>query len=178
MDEHPLNDTDLVARLRLSDEGALARLYDEYGGMVYGIAKRVLRSGTAAEDIVQEVFLQLWRNPAAFDGRRGLLAPWLAVVARRKAVDVLRKRKCEVGSEEPSPPEDPTPATDFHFSADADKAKKLMAKLPVEQRQVLEMAFLDGLTHAEIAIRVGEPLGTVKSRIRLGLLFLRREMAA
>lgn len=177
MDEHTLNDTDLVARLRLNDEGALARLYDQYGGLVYGIAKRVLRDGTAAEDIVQEVFLQLWRNPSAFDGRRGLLAPWLAVIARRKAVDVLRKGRCEVGAEQPSLPEDPAAEAHLHFSADADKAKKLMAELPQEQKQVLEMAFLDGLTHAEIAARIGEPLGTVKSRIRLGLLFLRREMA-
>lgn len=178
MDGQILNDTNLVAQLRLGDKGALVRLYDEYSGLVYGIAKRVLRNGSAAEDVVQEVFFQLWRNPAAFDGRRGGLAPWLAVIARHKAVDILRKLKFEVGSEETVLPEPPAVGTPVHCSADADKAKKLMAQLPLEQREVLELAFLDGLTHVEIAARIGEPLGTVKSRIRLGLLFLRREMAA
>jgi RNA polymerase sigma-70 factor, ECF subfamily len=176
--EQTSNDVEIVAQLRQGDKGALVRLYDEYSGLVYGVARRILRDGTAAEDVVQEVFLQLWRNPGAFDERRGRLAPWLAVIARHKALDVFRKLKFEVDSDEP-PPEpaaakSPEPE---HSSADADKAKTLMAQLPAEQKKVLEMAYLDGLTHAEIATRTGEPLGTVKSRIRLGLLFLRKEMA-
>ncbi len=181
MSEQIGNDAEIVAQLRQGEKGALVRLYDEYSGVVYGIARRILRDATAAEDVVQEVFLQLWRNPGSFDERRGRLAPWLAVVARHKALDVLRKLKFEVDADgdaggrplpEPAAKKEPE-----HSSADADKAKTLMAQLPVEQKQALELAYLDGLTHAEIATRTGEPLGTVKSRIRLGLLFLRREMA-
>ena len=174
----PWNDADVVAQLCHGDNEALARLYDEYSGLVYGIALRVLRNRAAAEDVVQEVFLQLWRNPTSFDAQRGRLAPWLAVIARHKAVDALRKVKFEVDSEEENTVPGAVPSqTLLHRIADAEKAKTLMARLPLEQRQALEMAFLDGLTHVEIAARMGEPLGTVKSRIRLGLLFLRKELA-
>jgi RNA polymerase sigma-70 factor (ECF subfamily) len=175
------NDAEIAAQLRQGDKGALVRLYDEYSGLVYGIARRILRDATAAEDVVQEVFLQLWRKPGSFDEQRGRLAPWLAVVARHKALDLSRKLKFEVdtGSDEhPLPEPAAAESTSVHSFADADKAKKLMSQLPAEQKQALEMAYLDGLTHAEIATRTGEPLGTVKSRIRLGLLFLRREMAS
>jgi RNA polymerase sigma-70 factor (ECF subfamily) len=175
------NDAEIVAQLRQGDKGALVRLYDEYSGLVYGIARRILRDAAAAEDVVQEVFLQLWRKPGSFDEQRGRLAPWLAVVARHKALDLLRKLKFEVdaGSDEhPLPEPVAVESASVHSFADADKAKKLMAQLPAEQKQALELAYLDGLTHAEIAARTGEPLGTVKSRIRLGLLFLRREMAS
>jgi len=170
-------DADVVAQLRQGDKGALARLYDEYSGLVYGVARRVLRDATAAEDVVQEVFLQLWRNPLSFDERRGKLAPWLAVIARHKAVDLLRKLKPEVDSDELPMAELPAGETTGHSPVDADKARRLMSQLPTEQKQALELAYLDGLTHVEIAARTGEPLGTVKSRIRLGLHFLRKEMA-
>jgi len=172
------NEAEVVAQVRQGDKGALVRVYDEYSGLVYGVALRVLRNVPAAEDVAQEVFLQLWRNPGAFDARRGRLAPWLAVITRHKAVDALRRLKFEVGWEENLPA--PGPASrdmSAHLATDAQKAKTLMARLPAEQRQALELAFLDGLTHVEIAARIGEPLGTVKSRIRLGLLFLRKELA-
>jgi len=153
-------------------------LYDEYAGLIYGVALRVLRNAAAAEDVVQEVFLQLWRNPVSFDPQRGRLAPWLAVITRHKAVDSLRKLKYEVGSTE-TPLADPVASeASVHNSVDGSRAKRLMAELPKEQRQVLELAFLDGLTHVEIAARVSQPLGTVKSRIRLGLLSLRKELSA
>ncbi|HLK53253.1 MAG TPA: sigma-70 family RNA polymerase sigma factor, partial [Candidatus Angelobacter sp.] len=85
----------MVARLRAGDQSAMADLYDRYSGVVYGVALRVLANTTAAEDVVQEVFLQLWRNPQAFDADRGRLAPWLAVIARNRAIDLLRKRPLE-----------------------------------------------------------------------------------
>lgn len=176
MTPEPLNEADVVAQLCQGDNEALVRLYDQYSGLVYGIAMRVLRNRTAAEDVVQEVFLHLWRRPTSFDAQRGRLAPWLAVIARHKAIDVLRKEKFEVDPEENSVPQSaPSPAP-AHFSADGDKAKQLMAQLPPQQREALEFAFLDGLTHVEIAARTGEPLGTIKSRIRLGLMFLRKEL--
>jgi RNA polymerase sigma-70 factor (ECF subfamily) len=178
VNQKPWNDVDVAAQLCKGDNEALVRLYDEYSGLVYGIALRVLRNRAAAEDVVQEVFLQLWRNPTSFDAQRGRLAPWLAVIARHKAVDALRKVKFEVDSEEENTVTGAVPGQALlHRIADAEKAKKLMARLPLEQKQALEMAFLDGLTHVEIAARMGQPLGTVKSRIRLGLLFLRKELA-
>jgi RNA polymerase sigma-70 factor (ECF subfamily) len=175
-------DAEMVAQLRQGDKGALVRIYDEYAGLVYGVARRVLGDEAAAEDVVQEVFLQLWRNPGAFNEERGRLAPWLAVIARHKAVDQLRKLKHEAAADpdlDDAP--SPEPAAPMTISADsladASKAKSLMAQLPSEQKEALEMAYLDGLTHSEIAQRTGEPLGTVKSRIRLGMNFLRKEMA-
>src|SRR4030088_751987 len=89
------DDAALSARIRAGDHRALADLYDRYAGVVYGVAVRVLASTTAAEDVVQEVFLQLWRNPQAFDSDRGRLAPWLAVIARNRAIDFLRERPPE-----------------------------------------------------------------------------------
>ncbi len=176
MNSQPLIEAEVLAQIRLGDKEALVRLYEEYCGLVFGIAIRVLRNRAAAEDVVQDVFLQLWRNPAAFDAQRGRLAPWLAVITRHKAVDALRKSKHERPSEENLVSDVPQPHVPLHLVADADKARRLMALLPVEQKLVLELAYLDGLTHMEIAQKIGEPLGTVKSRIRLGLLTLRKEL--
>jgi RNA polymerase sigma-70 factor, ECF subfamily len=172
------NDAEVVGQICRGDRGALVRVYEEYSGLVYGIALRILRSAEAAEDVVQEVFLQLWRNPSAFDVRRGRLAPWLAVITRHKAVDALRRLRLSADSPSDEHRAMPEASGDPAYTlADAEKAKTLMARLPAEQRRALELAFLDGLTHAEIAEKTGEPLGTVKSRIRLGLLFLRKELA-
>lgn len=170
-------DAALVARMRAGDQSAMADLYDRYSGVVYGVALRVLANTTAAEDVVQEVFLQLWRNPQAFDADRGRLAPWLAVIARNRAIDHLRKR----------PPEDDIDELPISTGVDleSDSAQKLaiervrgvLAQLPQEQRKTLEMAFFEGMTHTEIAGKTGEPLGTVKTRIRTGLLALRKAFA-
>ena len=89
------DDAALIACIRAGDQSAMADLYDRYAGVVYGVALRVLANTTAAEDVVQEVFLQLWRNPQAFNADRGRLAPWLAVIARNRAIDLLRKRPME-----------------------------------------------------------------------------------
>src|SRR5215472_8449774 len=94
------DDAALIARLRAGDENAMADLYDRYSAVVYGVALRVLGDTTAAEDVLQEVFLQLWRNPRRFDADRGRLAPWLAVIARNRAIDLLRKRPHEEGIDE------------------------------------------------------------------------------
>jgi RNA polymerase sigma-70 factor, ECF subfamily len=171
------DDAALVARLRAGDQSAMADLYDRYSGVVYGVALRVLANATAAEDIVQEIFLQLWRNPQAFDVNRGRLAPWLAVIARNRAIDHLRKR----------PPEDDIDELPIAAGIDmegeaaqklaVDKVRGVLAQLPQDQRKALEMAFFEGMTHTEIAGKTGEPLGTVKTRIRSGLLALRKAFA-
>ncbi len=167
----------LLARIRAGDESAMAELYDRYSGIVYGVALRVLGSTASAEDVLQEVFLQLWRNPQAFDAERGRLAPWLAVIARNRAIDMLRRRPMEEDIDE-------LPiSTGINLEDDAgerlaiDKVRGVLAQLPQEQRKTLEMAFFEGVTHTEISAKLGEPLGTVKTRIRSGLLALRKAFA-
>jgi RNA polymerase sigma-70 factor (ECF subfamily) len=171
------DDAALIARIRAGDQSAMADLYDRYAGVVYGVALRVLASTAAAEDVVQEVFLQLWRNPQAFNSDRGRLAPWLAVIARNRAIDLLRKR----------PPEDDIDempiSTGINLEDEAsqklvvDKIRGVLGGLPQDQRKALEMAFFEGMTHTEIAGKTGDPLGTVKTRIRTGLLALRKVLA-
>ncbi len=171
------DDAALIARLRAGDQNAMADLYDRYSAVVYGVALRVLANTTAAEDVVQEIFLQLWRNPQAFDANRGRLAPWLAVIARNRAIDHLRRRPAEEDIDE-------LPiSTGIDLEGEAaqklavDKVRGALAQLPQEQRTTLEMAFFEGMTHTEIAGKTGEPLGTVKTRIRTGLLALRKAFA-
>src|SRR5215470_9584260 len=172
-----LDEAALIERIRSGDETAMADMYDRYSGIVYGVALRVLGNTTAAEDVLQEVFLQLWRNPQVFDANRGRLPAWLAVIARNRAIDHLRKR----------PPEDEIEdlpiSTGVNLENEAaqrlavDKIRGVLSQLPQEQRRVLEMAFFEGMTHTEIAARNGEPLGTVKTRIRTGLLAIRKAFA-
>jgi RNA polymerase sigma-70 factor (ECF subfamily) len=170
----PKNERALIARIRAGDESAMSDLYDLYSGIVYGVALRVLGNTMSAEDVLQEVFLQLWRNPQAFDADRGRLAPWLAVIARNRSIDVLRKRPMEEDIDE-------LPiSTGVNLEDEAsermaiDKVRGVLAQLPPDQRKTLEMAYFEGLTHTEIASKTGEPLGTVKTRIRYGLLALRK----
>jgi RNA polymerase sigma-70 factor (ECF subfamily) len=149
-------------------------LYDRYSSVVYAVALRVLGDTGAAEDVLQEVFLQLWRNPAAFDSGRGNLGPWLAVIARNRAIDSLRKRRPETDFENVVVSITPDMASDAEKSRVLTQVRSAMGEMPPPQRQALEMAYFEGLTHSEIAAKTGEPLGTVKTRIRAGLLALRK----
>jgi len=152
----------------------MADLYDRYSGIVYGVALRVLGDTTAAEDVLQEVFFQLWRRPQAFDADRGRLAPWLAVIARNRAIDRVRKRPAEEDIDElPISTGVDLEETSARRLA-VEKVRGVLAGLPQEQRKALEMAFFEGMTHTEIAGKTGEPLGTVKTRIRSALLAVRR----
>lgn len=169
-------DLALVARIASGDEGAMAQVYDRFASIVYAVALRVLGDTEAAEDILQEIFLQLWRNPAAYDSSRGSLGAWLAVIARNRAVDSLRKRRPEIDID------DVVVSVQTDFADSAEKGRFLnrirgalegMSKL---QRSALEMAFFDGMTHTEIANQTGEPLGTIKTRIRSGVLSLREAL--
>ena len=171
------DDAALIARLRAGDQSAMADLYDRYSGVVYGVALRVLANATAAEDVVQEVFLQLWRNPQAFDADRGRLAPWLAVIARNRAIDHLRKRPMEDNIDELPISTGTDMEGDAARKLAIEKIRGVLTQLPQEQRKALEMAFFEGMTHTEIAGKTGEPLGTVKTRIRTGLLALRKAFA-
>jgi len=166
----------LVERLRASDEGAMAQLYDRYSGIVYSVALRVLNDTGAAEDVLQEVFLQLWRNPNVFDASRGSLGAWLSVIARNRAIDALRKRKPVIDFENVILSVECNLESEAGRKVSIEKARAALTKVPADQRKALELAFFQGLTHTEIAAKTGEPLGTIKTRIRAALTALRKAM--
>jgi RNA polymerase sigma-70 factor (ECF subfamily) len=167
-------DLAMVTALKAGDQSAVAQLYDRYSSVVYAVALRVLSDTGAAEDVLQEVFLQLWRNPAAFDAARGTLGSWLAVIARNRAIDFLRKRKPETDLEDVIVSVSPDLAREADRSRAAEKIRGVIGAMPPPQRSALEMAYFEGLSHSEIAGKTGEPLGTIKTRIRTGLMTLRK----
>jgi RNA polymerase sigma-70 factor (ECF subfamily) len=171
------DDAALIARIRAGDQTAMADLYDRYARVVYGVALRVLADTAAAEDVVQEVFLQLWRNPQAYDAKRGRLAPWLAVISRNRAIDFLRKRPLDDDIDEMPISTGVDLEDEAAQKLAIDKVRGVLGQLPQDQRKALEMAFFEGMTHTEIAGKMGEPLGTIKTRIRTGLLALRKVFA-
>lgn len=173
-----LDDSTLLALVQRGDEGAMASLFDRYSKVVYSVALRVLRDPASAEDVLQEIFMQIWRNPDGFVATRGSLGGWLAVVSRNRSIDNLRRKR-------PTEPVDEIVLASPYSLADEaerhsmiEKARTVMVGLPLEQRKTLEMAFFDGLTHSEIAEMTGDPLGTVKTRIRSALLSLRKAFQA
>jgi RNA polymerase sigma-70 factor, ECF subfamily len=163
-----------VTAMKSGDQNALAELYDRYSSVVYAVALRVLGDAAAAEDILQEVFLQLWRNPAAFDAARGNLGSWLAVITRNRAIDALRRRKPETDIEDVVVSVAPDFAAEADRSRAAEKVRSVLGTMSSPQRSALEMAYFQGMSHSEIAAKTGEPLGTIKTRIRAGLLVLRK----
>jgi RNA polymerase sigma-70 factor, ECF subfamily len=167
----------LVTAIRSGDESAMAVLYDRYSSLVYSVALRVLGDTGIAEDVLQEIFMQLWRNPGLFDSSRGNLAPWLAVITRNRSIDSLRKRRPETDIEDVIVSVEPDMAGDAERSRAMEKVHGALGLMPLPQRSALEMAYFEGLTHTEIAAKTGEPLGTVKTRIRAGLLALRKAIA-
>ena len=171
------NDAELIAGLRARDEAAMNALYERYSGIVYAVALRVLSETSLAEDVLQDVFLQLWRNPGAFDANRGSLGAWLAVISRHRAIDVLRKRRPQTDLEEIVISFNAPLAEDASRKQIVERAREAMQQMSPEQRSALEMAFFQGLTHTEIAAKTGEPLGTIKTRIRSGLMALRKCVA-
>lgn len=170
------SDKELVSRVRAGDEDAMGALYDRYSPLVYAVGLRVLADTGAAEDVLQEVFMQLWRNPARFDASRGSLGAWLAVIARNRAIDALRKRRYESDIEDVVVSVEPDLASDFDRSRAAKNVRDVLNGMHPAQREALELAFFEGLTHTEIAAKIGEPLGTIKTRIRAGLLGLRKAL--
>jgi len=172
------SDVSLVTAIRSADQGAMAALYDRYSSIVYAVALRVLQDTGAAEDVLQDILMQLWRNPGLFDASRGNMAAWLAVITRHRAIDALRRRRPE------NDIADVVVSVETDFAGDADRSRAMdrvrgaLQTMPTPQRSALEMAYFEGLTHNEIAEKTGEPLGTIKTRIRTGLLSLRKVLAA
>ncbi len=171
------DDMRLVARIRAGEQDAMSELYDRYGKIVYAVALRVLQDAAAAEDMLQDVFLQLWRNPNAFDASRGSLAAWLAVIARHRSIDRLRQRRPETDIDECVIAGGPDLRDETERRLVVEKVRQVLTGMNPDQRKLLEMAFFEGLTHSEIAKKTGEPLGTVKTRIRSGLQQLRAKFA-
>ena len=167
-------DTALVSAIRSGDQAAMAALYDRYSSIVYSVALRVLGDTGAAEDLVQDIFMQLWRNPGSFDASRGSLGAWLAVISRNRAIDGLRRRRPESDVEDVIVSVTPDLASEADRARAAEKVRGLLRGMPVAQRAALEMAYFEGMTHTEIAAKTGEPLGTIKTRIRAGLTALRK----
>ena len=167
-------DAALVSAIRSGDGNAMAVLYDRYSSIVYAVALRVLSDTGAAEDVLQEVFMQLWRNPGLFDSSRGNLGAWLAVIARNRAIDGLRKRRPETDIADVVVSVSPDLAGEAARARAMEKVRSTMGAMAPAQRSALEMAYFEGLTHTEIAAKTGEPLGTIKTRIRAGLLALRK----
>lgn len=171
-------DGDLLAQIDHGDEKAMAEIYDRYSKVVYSVALRVLREPAAAEDVLQEIFMQVWRNPSKFVPAKGTLGGWLAVVTRNRAIDKLRRKRPTEQVEEMQLPSPCNLAEEAERNTMMERARTFIVKLPPEQRKTLEMAFFDGLTHSEIAEMTGDPLGTVKTRIRSALLTLRKAFQA
>jgi RNA polymerase sigma-70 factor (ECF subfamily) len=167
-------DGELLARIAARDDAALGALYDRYGGLALGLAFRVLRDRGQAEDIVQEAFLSVWRRAATFDPRRGNARSWLMSIVHNAAIDRRRGRfrhqQDEVDIEDHAwRLADDDVWDDVSRQLDREQVLQALAQIPTEQRETLELAYFGGLTQAEIAERTGQPLGTVKSRARLGL---------
>lgn len=172
-----VKDEVLLRRVASSgDEQAISELYDRYGGVIYGVGMRYLRDRTLAEDLVQDVFTAVWRNAAGFDPARASFSTWIYRITRNRATDLSRRRKTRVRTVAPdSTPEsgevDPTGRLSRTFDVAA-----ALARLSPTHREVLTLAYMEGLTQREIARRTGTPLGTVKSRTSAALRVLRENM--
>jgi RNA polymerase sigma-70 factor, ECF subfamily len=173
-------DAELVVRLQRRDPQALAELYDRYGRLAYSLIVRVVRDGALAEDLVQETFLRVWNRAQGIDATRGAVGPWLLAVARNRAIDYLRSASGrERNALELEEVDHPSLYTDMERDILAsDKARAVraaLAKLAPKQREVIELAYFEGLTQTEMAERMGQPLGTVKTWVRAALKNLREE---
>lgn len=173
-----MDDGTLLALAGQGDENAMGALFDRYSRLVYSVALRVLRDPGAAEDVLQDVFMQVWRKPETMVVNRTTMCAWLALLARTRSIDTLRRQRSSEVVDELVLPGDADVSEVSERAYVMERARAVMQRLPVDQRKTLEMAFFDGLTHSEIADTTGDPLGTVKSRVRTALLSLRRAMSA
>jgi RNA polymerase sigma-70 factor, ECF subfamily len=167
-----------MQRVLARDESALGELYDRYSGLVYSVVLRVLRDTGAAEEILQDIFFQLWEKASQFDESRGSLPAWLLVIARNRAISRLRRR-------DPGDSEDldgTTVASPYNLETTVaqglliGRVRLALGGLPAGQREALELAYFEGMTHSEIAERTGEPLGTIKTRLRSAVETLKKMM--
>lgn len=186
MDLASLSDQALVAQIQGREAGALDELYSRYSRSIYSLSYRILADSAASEDVLQDVFLRLWRQPESYDAARGSLAAWLLSVAHHRAIDFLRRRKTRAEQQLPEfwaeafvGTEDAVDMADAAGDKETATAiRRALGQIPPAQRMAIEMAFFQGKTHAEISAELGEPLGTAKTRIRLGMRKLRSLLEA
>jgi RNA polymerase sigma-70 factor (ECF subfamily) len=175
-----LSDEALLSLVASSDDQALAELYDRFGSVAYGLALRILRDETLAQDAVQEAFLAVWRSADRFLAERAKASTWILTLVHRRAVDLVRREDRRRGEplERAAEPAAPTTAEDeATLGFERRLVQEALAQLTPEQREALELGYYGGLTQSELAERLGEPLGTIKSRMFTGLSRLRDLLA-
>ncbi|MEP7157962.1 MAG: sigma-70 family RNA polymerase sigma factor [Chloroflexota bacterium] len=175
------SDETLLERLAAGvDEAALSELYDRYQAQMYGLAMRITRDPALAQDAVQEAFVGVWRNASRYSVGRSSVRTWMLSITHHRAIDIIRRRRPTSELPELDTLDRALVAPDVwgevSRAADAAEVRSALGILPAEQREVIELAYFSGLTQVEIADRTGAPLGTVKSRARLGLAQLRRAL--
>jgi RNA polymerase sigma-70 factor (ECF subfamily) len=180
-EDFPL-DTDLIHRVAQGDHNAFLLLYDRHAARVYGLALRMLGNAMTAEDVAQEAFLKIWTRASTFKADRGSLIAWILTITRRTALDRIRADARRSSPADPSDPESillvlPDPRTSSS-EARWRSLRLMMNDLPTEQQQVIELSFYNGLSHSQIAEHLKLPLGTVKTRLRLGMEKLRQAWLA
>jgi RNA polymerase sigma-70 factor (ECF subfamily) len=178
--EH-LSDEAVVALIARSDEAALAELYDRYGRPAYGLALRVLRDEALAEDAVQEAFLAIWRGAEKYLPERAKASTWIMTLVHRRAVDLVRREERRRADPLPEVEPDaggPSAADTAWLRLERERVRAALNQLPDQQREAIELAYYGGFTQSELAERLGEPLGTIKSRMFAGLARLRELLAA
>jgi RNA polymerase sigma-70 factor (ECF subfamily) len=177
-----VDDATLVERVAAGDEVALGRLFDRFSGMLLGLSRRVLHSTSDAEEVLQEVFLQVWRQAARYDRSKSSVSTWLVLITRSRSIDRLRSRKVkdrtleQVRQEKPPLHTSPEGHGSVLLDQRRQRLERELAELPAEQRQVLELAFFAGMTQSEIATATDIPLGTVKTRTLLAMKKLRKAL--
>jgi RNA polymerase sigma-70 factor (ECF subfamily) len=171
-----------LGRIARGDHAAFAELYDRQARLVYSLALRILQERVDAEDVVQEVFAQVWAQAGRYDASRGAVAAWILMLARSRAIDRLRARRARpetaAAADHAESVVDLAAAQDVELLSAEQVARlqRALAELPEAQRTALELAYYEGLTHAEVAARLAEPLGTVKTRIRQAVIKLRESL--
>ncbi|HLG73696.1 MAG TPA: sigma-70 family RNA polymerase sigma factor [Chloroflexota bacterium] len=175
-------DEELMHRVAAGDSDALAQLFKRYSGTVYSLAYRMLNDREGAEELLNEAFVRVWRQAPSFDARRGKFSTWLMSVARNLGIDQLRSRRARPQRSDPLNPDDAElDLADESVNVERDVwnaerrrlIRQALQELPAPQREALELAYFEGLTQSEISAKLGDPLGTTKTRIRLGLQKLR-----
>jgi RNA polymerase sigma-70 factor, ECF subfamily len=184
---HPTRDTDLIARAADGDDRAMADLYDRYGQVLYAVAYRIVGQRADAEEVVLDSFAQAWREAARFEAGRGSVAAWLTTIARSRALDLVRARSrrdritATAAAERPETPPAmgrwrADPSSGVEHAERRTQVQLALESLSPPQRRAIELAFFEGLSQSEIAERLQEPLGTIKTRVRLGMQKLREAL--
>jgi RNA polymerase sigma-70 factor (ECF subfamily) len=169
-----VDDASILRAIQRGEQDAVASLYDRYGGIAYGLAFRITNDATLAEDVVQDAFVSVWKQAARFDPARGQVRSWLLTIVHHRAVDTVRRRTNRPERAMPDGAEDflaaeGRPEDLAETIMDAAAVREAVQRIPEDQRRTVEMAYFMGLTHVEIAAEMDVPLGTVKSRLRIGL---------